>query len=46
MDTSDQSIVDAGTSNIARLSLLLPKACKEFVFWIWEGEREEKKNEK
>ncbi len=44
--TSDQSIVDAGTSNIAGLPLLLLVACQEFVFWIWEGDREEKKNEK
>jgi len=35
---TDQSIVDAGSSNINRLPLLMPVACQDFVF---EQEREE-----
>ncbi len=29
---SNQSIVDAGSSNITRLPILMPMACQEFVF--------------
>jgi hypothetical protein len=30
---SDQSIPDAGDSNITILPLLMPTSCHEFVFW-------------
>ncbi len=43
---SDQSIADIGSSNTTRLSLLMPMACQEFVFWVGEGYREKRKKER
>jgi hypothetical protein len=43
---SDQSVVDDSSSNIFRLPLLMPKAYQGLVFWIGEGDREERKKEK
>jgi hypothetical protein len=42
----DQSIVYAWNSNITRLSLVMPMVYEEFVFWIGEGDREERKKER
>jgi len=42
----DQFIADAGNSNITRPQLLKPVACEEFVFWIGDGDREERKKER
>jgi hypothetical protein len=41
----DQSLSDAGSSNITRLSPLLPLACQEFLVSIGKGNGEERKKE-
>ncbi len=41
----DQSITDAGRSNITRLLLLMPMTCQEFVILKREGDREGRKKE-
>jgi hypothetical protein len=38
----DQSIVYAWNSNITRLSLVMPMVYEECVFWIGEGDLEER----
>jgi hypothetical protein len=43
---NDQSITDAGSSNITRLPLPMPMTCRVFFFWKEEGEREERKGER
>ncbi len=40
------AFTDAGNSNITRLLLLMPMAWKELVFWVGEGDREERRKEK
>ncbi len=42
----DQSITDAGSSNITRLLLLMPMTCQEFVILKREGDREGRKKGK
>jgi hypothetical protein len=43
---SDLLIADAHNYNTTRLLLPLPMVCKEFVFWIGEGDREKRKKER
>ncbi len=40
------SIADDASSNITRLAIHMPMACHEFVHWLREGDREERKKEK
>jgi hypothetical protein len=40
---SDLLIADANNYNIIRPPQPMPMACQEFVFWIGEGDREERK---
>ncbi len=42
----DQSLSDAGSSNITRLSPLLPLACQEFLVSIGKGNGEERRERK
>jgi hypothetical protein len=41
-----QSFADTSSYNITRLPIFMPMAYQEFVLWIREGKREERKKEK
>ncbi len=40
------AIADTNNSSFTKLPILMPLACRGFVFWIKEGDREKKKKEK